>query len=289
MHSPASHQVIPRNVHFDTTGGHGNAWMGGDPVATAVFNALSLTFPDGERLFMDAVRHYRPRLTGQLAEEARAFIAQEAIHTREHVGLNAGLDRACYPVEAIEQELRGRIEFLETRGPVAMLGVTIALEHFTAMMADLFLEDPGFWAGVPDDIVRLWQWHAMEETEHKAVAFDVFREISKDWSPLQRYRIRAQVMIVSTVLFSTNITRFAAQLLMADGVPPIRAHLQVLNYLFGRPGLFRRSWRAYWDWYRPGFHPWDHDNSDKLDTWRTQFPASTASGIAAAEFAATTA
>ena len=69
MHSPASHQVIPRNVHFDTTGGHGNAWMGGDPVATAVFNALSLTFPDGERLFMDAVRHYRPRLTGQLAEE----------------------------------------------------------------------------------------------------------------------------------------------------------------------------------------------------------------------------
>ena len=281
MHRPASHRVIPRNVQFDTTIGHGNSWMGGDPVATAVFNALSLTFPDGERLFMDAVRHYRPQLSGQLAQDARAFIAQEAIHTREHVGLNAGLDRDRYPVNAIQQELQGRLQRLETYGPVAMLGVTIALEHFTAMMADLVLDDPRFWDGVPPEIVRLWQWHAMEETEHKAVAFDVFREISKGWSPLQRYRVRVQVMVVSTLLFSFNITRFAAKLLIADGVAPVRAHLKVLDYLFGRPGLFRRSWRAYWDWYRPGFHPWDHDNSDKLDSWRELFPAPQASGAAA--------
>ena len=88
-------------------------------------------------------------------------------------------------------------------------------------------------------------------------------------------------MVVSTLLFSFNITRFAAKLLIADGVAPVRAHLKVLDYLFGRPGLFRRSWRAYWDWYRPGFHPWDHDNSDKLDSWRELFPAPQASGAAA--------
>jgi len=280
MQTPDTHQVIPRNVRFDTSAGHGAAWMGGDPVATAVFNALSLTFPDGERLFMDAVRHYRPELTGQLADDARAFIAQEAIHTREHVGLNAGLDRAHYPVDAIEAELRGRIAFLETRGPVAMLGVTIALEHFTAMMADLFLADPAFWDGVPAEIVRLWQWHAMEETEHKAVAFDVFREISRDWTPLQRYSVRARVMVISTLLFTTNITRFAAKLLMADGVGPWAAHLRVLGYLFGRPGLFRRGWRAYWDWYRPGFHPWDHDNRATLDAWRSLFPVPAAGAAA---------
>jgi uncharacterized protein len=248
MRAPADHTITPRDIRFDTQAHHGQNWMGGDPVATAVFNALSLTFPDGERLFMDAVRNYRDQLSGKLLAEARAFIAQEAIHSREHVGLNAG-----------------------GRGKVPMLGVTIALEHFTAMMADLFLEDPAFWEGVPEDLVRMWQWHAMEESEHKAVAFDVFCEISKDWTPLQRYRVRAQTMVISTILFSSNITRYSAKLLMADGMGPWKAHLSVLNYLFGKPGLFRKSWKAYWDWFRPNFHPWDHDNSAKLDQWRATF------------------
>ena len=271
MRAPADHTITPRDIRFDTQAHHGQNWMGGDPVATAVFNALSLTFPDGERLFMDAVRNYRDQLSGKLLAEARAFIAQEAIHSREHVGLNAGLDRSHYPVDEIETEMRSRLEFLRGRGKVPMLGVTIALEHFTAMMADLFLEDPAFWEGVPEDLVRMWQWHAMEESEHKAVAFDVFCEISKDWTPLQRYRVRAQTMVISTILFSSNITRYSAKLLMADGMGPWKAHLSVLNYLFGKPGLFRKSWKAYWDWFRPNFHPWDHDNSAKLDQWRATF------------------
>jgi predicted metal-dependent hydrolase len=80
-------------------------------------------------------------------------------------------------------------------------------------------------------------------------------------------------MLISTVLFTLNITRFASMLLEADGVPAWRARLGALNYLFGKPGLFRKSWRAYWDWFRPGFHPWDHDNRHLLETWRPRFQA----------------
>jgi predicted metal-dependent hydrolase len=225
--------------------------MAGDPVATAVFNALSLTFPDGERLFMDAVRNYRSNLSGKLLEDAKGFIAQEAIHTREHVGLNAGLDRSHYPIDEIEANIKGRLAFLRTRGRVAMLGVTIAMEHFTAMMADLFLEEPEFWDGVPEDLARLWQWHAMEETEHKAVAFDVFQEISKNWKPSQRYGLRVRIMLIMTVMFVSNITKFSSMLLIADGMKPWKARLSVLGYLFGKPGLFRKSWKSYWDWFRP--------------------------------------
>jgi hypothetical protein len=197
------------------------------------------------------------------------------------VGLNAGLDRSHYPLDAIEAEMRGRLEIVRSRGPMAMLGVTIALEHFTAMMADWFLEDPHFWDGVPEDTVRLWQWHAMEETEHKAVAFDVFHAAAKDWTPLQRYRFRVRVMMISTIMFNMNITRYAAKLLQADGMGKWTARLKVLSYLFGKPGMFRKSWGAYFDWYRPSFHPWHHDNRPKLEAWRQAFNADAA--IMAAE------
>ena len=267
-------------MRFDTRTSANGPWLGGDATATAVFNALSLTFPVGERLFIDAVRNYRDKLSGRLLTETKAFIAQEAIHSREHVGLNAGLDRTHYPVDAIDAEMARRFDFLRGRGPVAMLAVTISLEHFTAMMADWFLEDETFWAGAPEDMTRLWQWHAMEETEHKAVCFDVFQQISREWSPLQRYFVRTRAMIISTVLFTLNITRFASMLLEADGVPALRARLGAFNYLFGKPGLFRKSWRAYWDWFRPGFHPWDHDNRPLLEAWRPRFQT-TESSVAA--------
>jgi uncharacterized protein len=281
MQTPDTVCVVPRDIHFATQSAHGRAWMAGDPVATAVFNALSLTFPDGERLFMDAVRNYRAGLSGKLLEDAKNFIAQEAIHTREHVGLNAGLDRSHYPLDEIEANIKGRLTFLRIKGRVAMLAVTIAMEHFTAMMADLFLEDPEFWNGVPEDLARLWQWHAMEETEHKAVAFDVFQEISKTWKPSQRYGLRARIMLVMTVMFVANITKFASMLLIADGMKPWKARLSVLGYLFGKPGLFRKSWKAYWDWFRPGFHPWHQDNSATLHRWQNQFAVAAPHPLAA--------
>ena len=45
----------------------------------------------------------------------------------------------------------------------------------------------------------------------------------------------------------------------------------VLRFLFGTPGLFRRLGPRYCDWFRPTFHPWDHDNRAKLADWRREF------------------
>jgi hypothetical protein len=271
MTTPADVAVIPRDVHFRTGSAWGTAWLGGDPVATAVFNALSLTFPDGERLFIDSVRAFRGQLSGKLADEVRAFIAQEAIHSREHAALNAGLDRSHYPVERIETLVRRRIAFLRRLGPMRMLGVTIALEHFTAMLADMFDSDPQLWDGTPEEMLRLWRWHAMEETEHKAVAFDVFTAVTQDWTAARRYRFRARVMALVSVHFTLDVIRFAGALLEADGTGRWRARWQVARFLFGEPGLFRKIGARYRDWYRPTFHPWDHDNRAKLAEWRQQF------------------
>lgn len=268
--------VTPRNLSFQIRSVQADRWMAGDPVATAVFNALSLTFPDGERMFMDAVRLQRDRLSGRLLEEANAFIAQEAIHSREHVGLNAALDPQRYPVARIAEIMGKRLAFLRRRGPIPMLGVTIALEHFTAMMADLFLRDPTFWSGTSPEMARLWQWHAMEETEHKAVAFDVFNEVTKTWGSFRRYRLRVQAMLATTLFFNLNIVRYASMLLAADGMGRWAAVIRVVRYLYGRNGLLRTCGGAYRDWYRPGFHPWDHDNRALLEAWRPLFASSTA-------------
>ena len=118
--------------------------------------------------------------------------------------------------------MRTRMNAMRQRGPRAMLLATIALEHFTAILADLFLvRAPHLIDGAPPELVRLWRWHAMEETEHKAVAFDVFREVTQHWPPLRRYAARVLTMAFVTVLFVYTVTRFSVALLR----PRHRRHL----------------------------------------------------------------
>jgi hypothetical protein len=269
--TPAEIQVPARDIRFDLSAARKGHWLGGDPVGTAVFNALSLTFPEGERMFMDAVKNYRKDVTGKLAEDVRGFIAQEAIHSREHHQLNILIDRDRYPVSEIEAAVKERTSMARAQGPMAMLVSTIALEHFTAMMADVHAENLSLFDGVAPEIERLWRWHAMEETEHKAVAFDVFMHATRDWSPLKRYLRRVISMAIISYLFTTNITTYAARLLEADGYSPEAARKAVRDFVWRKPGIFSKGWRTYFSWYRPGFHPWDHDNRALIARWKQDF------------------
>jgi predicted metal-dependent hydrolase len=274
--TPDDLHVAPRDIRFDLAAAREGHWLGGDPVGTAVFNALSLTFPDGERLFMDAVKNYRHLLTGKLLEDAKGFIAQEAIHSREHHQLNSLIDRTRYPVAEIEETVRGRVKMARDRGKMGMLLSTIALEHFTAMMAEMHARHRDLFDHTPAGVEQLWRWHAMEETEHKAVAYDVFLEVTKDWSPLKRYMIRCRTMVLVTLLFTRNISRYAARLLEADGYTPESALKAVKRFVWGDPGLFRRGWKTYFAWYRPGFHPWDQDDRERFADWKAEFDAAVA-------------
>jgi predicted metal-dependent hydrolase len=274
--TPADATVPPRDIHFDVAAARGSHWLGGDPVGTAVFNALSLTFPDGERLFIEAVRHYRGDVSGKLAEDVRGFIAQEAIHAREHHGLNQLIDRERYPVAEIEALVKERVAFSRSRGPMRMLIATIALEHFTAMMAEAHARHRDLFDGVDPGIERMWRWHAVEETEHKAVAYDVFMRATRHWPAWRRYLRRTLAMAVITVLFTRNITHYAALLLQADGYSYKDALKAVKAYVWRKPGLFSRNAKTYFAWYRPGFHPWDQDNRALVAEWKAEFDAAVA-------------
>jgi predicted metal-dependent hydrolase len=278
--TPADVAVPPRDIHFDVSEARNGHWLGGDPVGTAVFNALSLTFPDGERMFIDAVRHFRGEVSGKLAEDVKGFIAQEAIHSREHHSLNLLIDRERYPVAEVEAAIRERVEFARSRGPMRMLVATIALEHFTAMMADAHARHRDLFEEVAPGIERMWRWHAVEETEHKAVAFDVFLQVTRKWPPLKRYLRRVISMGFISYYFTRNITHYAALLLQADGYSYEDAAKAVKRYVWRKPGLFSRNWRTYFAWYRPGFHPWDKDNRAMVADWKAEFDNDVAAALA---------
>jgi len=270
--TPADVTIAGRDLRFELSAVKEGHWFNGDPVATAVFNAFSLTFPEGERLFIEAVRHFRPQVSGKLLEDVRGFIAQEAIHAREHHALNQLIDRDRYPVAELEAEVKALVEQPRSRGPMIMLCGTIALEHFTAMLAEVRSMLPESFFGDTDPrIERMWTWHAMEETEHKAVAYDVFMFVTRDWSPLRRYLTRVFFMMQLTLLFTAKIQEFAARLLQADGYSPRAAKAAVRHYVWSDPGIFRIGWREYISWYRPGFHPWDNDNRALINAWKAEF------------------
>jgi len=266
--TPDDVTILPRDYRFDMSGADNGPWLDGDPVATAIFNAMSLTFPDGERMFIDAVKAYRGEVSGKLAQDVKDFIAQEAIHSREHHLLNNKIDRAKYPVDAIEAKIREKVKFAYDGGRFRMLMATICLEHFTAMMAELIVSlktDYGpLFSKTDPSLERLWRWHAMEETEHKAVAYDVFLEATKDWSPLKRYYRRCMSMLIITSNFTANIATYATMLLVADGYTQEDAERQVKAFLWKKPALFGKGWKTWASWFKPGFHPWDHDNRAEL-------------------------
>lgn len=235
------------------------------------FNALSLFFPDGEQFFIDSVRHYRDRLEDPaLRESVRGFIGQEAMHGREHRAYNDSLRAAGYPVDEIEARIRRILGFARAHlSPAHQLAGTIALEHFTAILADVVLRDARVLEGADPAMASLWRWHALEETEHKAVAFDVYRAVV---SGRRRYWLRVGVMTGITLRFLREIAGAHWALLRHDGRrADWRGWLALLGLLFGKPGVFRQIAGPWLDYFRPRFHPWQHDNRALLQRWQPDY------------------
>ncbi|AXK41564.1 metal-dependent hydrolase [Erythrobacter aureus] len=272
--------VIPvRNLKFRLEPGPSDAerwWHGGDPVPTAFFNALSSTFPDGERFFMDSVRRFQGLASEPLRSQIKSFIGQEAVHSREHLEFNAFAAKAGYNIAALERRAKRALASHEKRSDVRKLAATCALEHFTAILAHALLSaDSADLAGAPEEARRLWSWHAVEELEHKAVAYDTFLLATKGWSRPRRYLVRVAAMMISTWVVMRVIGANMASLYRQDGINTPKTWWRTLKYLLVAPGALRRIMVPYARYYRPGFHPWDHDDRDLLAKTHARYDLST--------------
>jgi len=258
--SPASLSITPRDRRFGRDTAAPRLWHGGRVEATAIYNALSTTFPKGEAFFVESVRAFRKDAPPKLAEEIKAFTTQEAIHSREHDAFNKRAERSGYDLSALEQRVEERLAITRGRSPIVSLAATMALEHFTAILAHQLLADPRHLAGAERETAERWRWHSVEEIEHKGVAYDTWLNATRHWPRWKRWKLKARVMLFVTRNFVVDRTAGALELMRQDGVTGLPAWAMLLWYLWVRPGMFRKIAGAWLKFFLPGFRPWNEDD-----------------------------
>jgi uncharacterized protein len=240
----------------------------GDLLASHIAACLSAVFPDGEDYFVRSVRHFRGDITDPvLKRQVAGFIGQEAMHGREHRAFNRRLSELGYPTRFIERVTERGLALAEKVLPARTnLAVTAALEHYTATLAEQLLRDPDTRDLFGDDRVRdLFLWHALEESEHKAVAFDVYRAVGGT------ERVRRATMNAVTLGFLGGTLLAVVQSLAMDRAAynPVRLFRSARRFL--RSSIISRELlRELRSYNRPGFHPSDRDASELLTTWREE-------------------
>lgn len=264
--SPKDLHFEPRLPAFDLQDGLSRDWLGGSPFRTAYLNAMSCMFPIGEKFFIDSVRHFRDQIDDpRLLQEIRSFQGQEATHRLQHQKFNEMLCAARgFDLDAIEAPLRNRLAWVQKKlSPRRQLAGTVAYEHLTAVMAHDLLVNNDVLQDADPRIAALWRWHAVEETEHKSVAFDVYMAVGGNTSE------RRVAMIMNTWYFLGDVFHIMRLMANANGERwKIGEWIKGLNYLFGKPGILRRCAPAYFRFYRDKFHPWHYDNRHVIDEWK---------------------
>ena len=240
----------------------------GDLIGSHLMASLSAVFPDGEDFFVRSVRHYRDTVTDpELKVQVSGFIGQEAVHGREHRAFNDRLDELGYPVKTFERFTKRGLAIRERLlPPSSNLAATAALEHFTATLAELILSDPEARDMIGDPAVKeLFLWHALEESEHKAVAFDVYKLSGGS------ERLRTFTMNLLTFGFIAGMTVQVIVSLLGDRETYRRGRLRrSVKRVVRSPFVSKDLWHRLRDYNRPDFHPDDHDSSELVARWRAE-------------------
>ncbi len=268
--TPSDLTITPRDRRFGRNEATPRWWHGGNPYASALYNALSATFPLGEAYFVESVRNFRDGTPEPLASEIRAFTTQEVIHSREHLAFNRRAADAGYDLKPLETRVADRLALTRERPPIVSLAATMALEHFTAILAHELLADPRHLAGADRATADLWRWHATEEIEHKGVAYDTWLHATKAWPRAKRWKVKAKVMLLVTRNFVVDRTAGSLELLRQDGITGVKAWANLIWYMWIRPGMMRKISAAWVKFFLPGFHPWNEDDRALIAAYEAQ-------------------
>jgi uncharacterized protein len=240
----------------------------GDLIASHVIASLSAVFPDGEDFFVRSVRHFRDQVTDpQLKRQVSGFIGQEAIHGREHRVLNDRFAELGYPTKTFEKLTKRGLKVRERLlTPKSNLAATAALEHFTATLAELVLtdEDTRHQLGHPE-VRNLFVWHALEESEHKAVAFDVYKAVGGS----ERTRVWTMNALTFGFIVGMSLQVVVSMLFDKSTYNP-RTLAKSWRDIRRSSLLSKRIWLQLREYNRPDFHPEDRDTTELVNRWREE-------------------
>jgi len=242
-------------------------WLADSYFISHVMNAMSILFPEGEAFFVEAVRNYRDQITDpELKKEVRGFIGQEAMHSLEHEKLNQHVRDQGMPVDELEGQLTMLLDFFKKNLPHRhQLAATCGLEHFTAMMADALLERSDVREDMHESMQKIWVWHAVEETEHKGVAYDVFQAVGGT------YAERAFYLAFTTAMLGVVTTYFSTRMMWQDRENfTLKDAGKSLWRMWGYNGVFSSMVPTWLEYFKPNYHPWQHDNSELIARFKPQ-------------------
>lgn len=246
-------------------------WLGGDPFKTRVFDGVQMTFPDGERYFISSVRLFKDQITDpEMQKAVKDFSHQEGQHGKVHSDYNNRLREQGVPVDkmlaVVNKIMQGRLKNYSAKYNLAM---TAAFEHFTAMMAEMFFSRKEVMAGADPRVRAMLAWHAVEEMEHKAVAYDVMQKVAK-----VGYGMRCFAMAHATFNFTLHTLVFTWIILGRDGfkgMTRLKMYAKGLWWLMGPKGVYTRLFPKLLSYYKPGFHPWQTPTVHNYDAWLNAF------------------
>lgn len=261
--------IQPQRMGFEFGAQVPRYWLNDNYLLSHMMNALSVLFPQGEQFFVDSVRHYRDQITDpKLKEEVRGFIGQEAMHSLEHDAMNQHVRDQGMPVEELEKHLEIVLGIAGKLPKRHQLAITCALEHMTAMMADMLLARDDVREDMHESMRPLWVWHAIEETEHKAVTYDVFQQVGGT------YAERSFYLAFSTAALGVMATYFTTRMMLNDRKNfSVRDAGKGLWRMWGKNGTFSSLIPTWLEYFKPDFHPWDHDNSELIARFKEQIRA----------------
>ncbi|MDO5543732.1 MAG: metal-dependent hydrolase [Acinetobacter sp.] len=242
-------------------------WFAGDPFLTRMFDALSLTFPDGERYFIQSVRLFRDQIQdSDLKQRVADFIRQEAQHGIAHDKMNQVMKDQGMPVDQFIQRLNKVFKFeLKYRSPQYNIAMTAAAEHLTALMAETFYGEKDTLQDAHPYVRALFAWHAIEEMEHRDVAFDVMQQVGN----VPEVTRKMALVLTTGLMFGFTLYR-ANVMLKCDGfnrTQRLKMNVRGLQWLFGKQGKLRKMQSQYRDWFKPDFHPSQHPIIAQYDVW----------------------
>ncbi len=238
-------------------------YFANSPVMSHMLTALSSTFPIGEQFFVHSVRNVRDKVTDPtLQAQIAAFIGQEAMHSKAHSDFNDAWRRDHYNLDRFQAWLARKNIHVHSLHPKIQLAITCAFEHFTALLGGYILRHPEVLSTLDEDAIKLWVWHAIEEIEHRAVAFEVYQAVYGD------DRVRRLLMRSVTTGFASLTLYSTTRLFWQDkwrSLPKIGGNLFGL-YLLGK--MLIQLLPEYLSYYKADFHPEEQDYSQIVKYWK---------------------